>query len=128
MIMSFSFKSQTNLYTDSTKLYIPYYVVQKILLDLNDYDRLKELSILDKQEILELNNKIILLEKTNDIWIKKDSLNFITIKNNEEKFNIVDNEIKDLKKENKRLKTKNGLFNIISAIIIAPLTYLVLFK
>lgn len=126
--MSFSFKSQTNLYTDSTKLYIPYYVVQKILLDLNDYDRLKELSILDKQEILELNNKIILLEKTNDIWIKKDSLNFITIKNNEEKFNIVDNEIKDLKKENKRLKTKNGLFNIISAIIIAPLTYLVLFK
>lgn len=126
--MSFSFKSQTNLYTDSTKLYIPYYVVQKILLDLNDYDRLKELSILDKQEILELNNKIILLEKTNDIWIKKDSLNFITIKNNEEKFNIVDNEIKDLKKENKRLKTKNGLSNIISAIIIAPLTYLVLFK
>lgn len=126
--MSFSFKSQTKPYSDSTKLYIPYYVVQKILLDLNDYDRLKELSILDKQEILELNNKIILLEKTNDIWIKKDSLNFITIKNNEEKFNIVDNEIKDLKKENKRLKTKNGLFNIISAIIIAPLTYLVLFK
>ena len=33
-----------------------------------------------------------------------------------------------LKKENKRLKTKNSLFNIISGIIIAPLTYYAIFK
>ena len=42
---------------------IPYDVVQKMLLDLNDYDKLKELSKLDKKEISELNNKIIFLEK-----------------------------------------------------------------
>ena len=50
------------------------------------------------------------------------------LKSNEEKFNIVETENKDLRKENKRLKTKNGLFNIISAAIIAPLTYLLIIK
>ena len=41
---------------------------------------------------------------------------------------IYKSENEDLKKENKRLKTKNGLYNIISAIIIVPLTYLAITK
>ena len=91
-------------------------------------DKLKELSKLDKEEINELNNKINLLEKTNNVWSEKDSLSDRIIKSNEEKFNIIEIENKDLRKENKRLKTKNGLFNIISAAIIAPLTYLLIIK
>ena len=107
---------------------IPYDVVQKMLLDLNDYDKLKELSKLDKREISELNNKIIFLEKTTDTWQQKDSLSNEIIKSNEEKFKIVESENKDLRSENKRLKIKNGLFNIISGVIIAPLTYIAIFK
>lgn len=126
--LSFTIFSQTKKPIDTTQMCIPYDVVQKMLLDLNDYDRLKELSKLDKKEIFELNNKIFFLEKTNDTWQKKDSLSGEIIKSNEEKFKIVESENEDLKKENKRLKTKNGLYNIISAVIIAPLTYIVIFK
>jgi len=126
--LSFTIFSQTKKPIDTTQMCIPYDVVQKMLLDLNDYDKLKELSKLDKREISELNNKIIFLEKTTDTWQQKDSLSNEIIKSNEEKFKIVESENKDLRSENKRLKIKNGLFNIISGVIIAPLTYIAIFK
>ena len=65
---------------------IPYDVAQKMLLDLNDYDRLKELSKLDKEEIKQLNNKIGFLEKTINTWEQKDTLNKEIISNVEQKF------------------------------------------
>jgi hypothetical protein len=128
ILIGFVAETQVKKTTDTTQLCIPYNVAQKILLELNDYDKLKELSKLDKEEINELNDKINLLEKTNNVWSEKDSLSDRIIKGNEEKFNIVESENKDLRKENKRLKTKNGLFNIISAAIIVPLTYLLIIK
>lgn len=128
ILIGFIAETQVKKTTDTTQLCLPYNVAQKILLELNDYDKLKELSKLDKEEINELNNKINLLEKTNNAWSEKDSLSDRIIKSNEEKFNIVETENKDLRKEKKRLKTKNGLFNIISAAIIVPLTYLLIIK
>jgi len=128
ILIGFIAEAQVKKTTDTTQLCLPYNVAQKILLELNDYDKLKELSKLDKEEINGLNNKINLLEKTNNAWSEKDSLNDRIIKSNEEKFNIVETENKDLRKEKKRLKTKNGLFNIISAAIIVPLTYLLIIK
>jgi hypothetical protein len=128
ILIGFIAEAQVKKTTDTTQLCLPYNVAQKILLELNDYDKLKELSKLDKEEINELNNKINLLEKTNNAWSEKDSLSDRIIKSNEEKFNIVETENKDLRKEKKRLKTKNGLFNIISAAIIVPLTYLLIIK
>lgn len=113
---------------DTTQICIPYDVAQKMLLDLNEYDKLKELSKLDKKEIYELNNKITFLEKTNNTWQEKDSLSSKIISQTEEKVKIYKDENEDLKKENKRLKIKNGLYNIVSAVIIAPLTYLAIFK
>ena len=91
-------------------------------------NKLRELSKLDKKEITELNNKIVLLEKTNNTWVEKDSLNGQIILQTEEKVKIYQEENKNLNKENKRLKTKNTLFNIISAVIIAQLTYLLIIK
>ena len=128
ILIGFIAEAQVKKTTDTTQLCLPYNVAQKILLELNDYDKLKELSKLDKEEINGLNNKINLLEKTNNAWSEKDSLSDRIIKSNEEKFNIVETENKDLRKEKKRLKTKNGLFNIISAAIIVPLTYLLIIK
>ena len=121
-------QSQVKKPIDTTQICLPYDVAQKMLLDLNDYDKLRELSKLDKKEIIELNNKINLLEKTNNTWKDKDSLSSQIITKTEEKVEIYKSENEDLKKENKRLKTKNGLFNIISGIIIAPLTYYAVFK
>jgi hypothetical protein len=113
---------------DTSQMCIPYSVAQKMLLDLNDYDRLKEVSKLDKKEITELNNKIVLLNKVNQTWVEKDSLSREIISETEEKVKIYKEENEQLRDENKRLKTKNTLFNIISGAIVAPLTYMTLFK
>lgn len=113
---------------DTSEMSIPYGVAQKMLLDLNDYDRLKEMSKLDKKEIVELNNKIGLLEKVNQTWVEKDSLSREIISETEEKVKIYKEENERLADDNKRIKTKNTIFNIISGAIIAPLTYMTLFK
>ena len=128
VMVSFIGESQIKKTVDTSEICIPYDVAQKMLLDLNEYDKLKELSKLDKKEIYELNSKINFLEKTNDSWQVKDSLSGKIILQTEEKVKIYKEENEDLKKENKRLKIKNGLYNIVSAVIIAPLTYLVIFK
>ena len=123
--VSFSQQKPNN---EPTEMCIPYGVAQKMLLDLNEYDKLKELSKLDKKEIYELNNKIIFLEKSNNTWQEKDSLSHQIILQTEEKVKIYKDENENLNKEMKRLKTKNTLFNIISGVIIAPLTYIAVFK
>jgi hypothetical protein len=128
VFVSFISEAQVKKPVDTTQMCIPYDVAQKMLLELNDYDRLKELSKLDKKEIIELNNKIVLLEKTNNTWVEKDSLSNQIILQTEEKVKIYKEENENLNKEMKRLKTKNTLFNIISGAIIAPLTYLLIFK
>ena len=128
VFVSFISEAQIKKSVDTTQMSIPYNIVQKILVDLNDYDKLKELSMLDKKEITELNNKIVLLEKTNKTWVEKDSLSGQIILQTEEKVKIYKEENKRLNKEYKRLKTKNTLFNIISGVIIAPLTYLLIIK
>jgi hypothetical protein len=128
VFVSFISEAQIKKSVDTTQMSIPYNIVQKILVDLNDYDKLKELSRLDKKEITELNSKIVLLEKTNKTWVEKDSLSGQIILQTEEKVKIYKEENKRLNKEYKRLKTKNTLFNIISGVIIAPLTYLLIIK
>ena len=128
VFVSFISEAQIKKSVDTIQMSIPYNIVQKILVDLNDYDKLKELSRLDKKEITELNSKIVLLEKTNKTWVEKDSLSGQIILQTEEKVKIYKEENKRLNKEYKRLKTKNTLFNIISGVIIAPLTYLLIIK
>ena len=98
------------------------------ILDLNDYDRLKEVVVTYKNEIYELNNKVLFLQKENTAWSQNDKLNNDLIIEKNKTIEIYKSENQDLKKENKRLKTKNGLYMIISAIIITPLTYIAVTK
>ena len=134
LIMLFSFLMVTSLtmaqkgIEDTSEMCMPYSVAQKILLDLNDYDRVKQINALNEKEIKELNNQIIYQEKIIMTWEEKDSINGVIIAKTEEKVEIYKEENKTLAKENKRLKTKNTLFTIISGAIIAPLTYLSVFK
>lgn len=124
-----SFSQKTKETTlDTSKICLPYDVAQKILLDLNDYDRLKEVVVTYKNEIYELNNQVVYLKKENESWMKEDKLSQEIVEEKNKSIEIYKSENEDLKKENKRLKTKNGLFNIISGLIIAPLTYYVVFK
>ena len=113
---------------DTSEICIPYSVGQKILLDLNNYDKLKEVVVTYKSEIYELENKSLFLNKEIIAWKKEDELNQEIITEKNETIKIYKSENEDLKKENKRLKTRNGLFNIISGLIITPLTYYAIFK
>jgi hypothetical protein len=127
VVISFTTNAQkTNI--DTSEMCLPFSVTQKILLDLNDYDRLKEIDKLNQKEIKELNNKIILLDKTIKTYVEKDSLSGQIISKTEEKVEIYKSENQRLADDNRRLKTKNTLFNIISGAIIAPLTYLLIIK
>lgn len=119
--------SQTNK-TDTSEMCIPYSVAQKILIDLNNYDKLKALSKTYEEEIYQLTKKIEILNKENEAWAKEDMLNGKIIDEKNKSIEIYKEENKNLKKDNKRLKTKNVLYTIISAAIIAPLTYISIFK
>jgi hypothetical protein len=70
----------------------------------------------------------LFLKKENDGWLEDNKLNKEIILEKNKTIEIYKSENDDLKKENKRLKTKNGLYNIISALIIVPLTYIALTK
>ena len=113
---------------DTSEICIPYSVGQKILLDLNNYDKLKEVVVTYKSEIYELENKSLFLNKEIVAWKKEDELNQEIITEKNETIKIYKSENEDLKKENKRLKTRNGLFYIISGLIITPLSYYAIFK
>ena len=75
--MLFSFLMLTSLLMaqkgikDTSEMCIPYSVAQKILLDLNDYDRVKQINTLNEKEIKELNNKIIYQGKVIMTWEEK---------------------------------------------------------
>lgn len=127
MFLSVNLFSQ-KLIIDTNEICIPYSVAQKILVDLNDYDKLKEVIVTYKNEIYQLNNKVTYLNKENEAWKEDNRLNKEIISEKNKAIEIYKSENEDLRKENKRLKIKNGLFNIISGTIIVPLTYLALFK
>jgi len=114
--------------TEPTEMSIPYDVAQKMLLDLNDYDRLKELSKLDKEEIKQLNNKILFLEKTINTLEQKDTWNKEIISNVEQKFKIVNDQNDELRKEVKKLKAKNTITQIVSGALITTLTVFSIMK
>jgi hypothetical protein len=125
VFIGFSQKTKT---IDTSELCIPYGVAQKMLLDLNEYDKLKELSKLDKEEIKQLNNKIYFLDKTINTWKEKDSLSTQIVSKTEEKFKIISDQNDDLRKEIKKLKVKNTMTQIISGVLLTTLTIFSLTK
>ena len=120
--------SQKKPVIDTSEMCIPYGVAQKMLLDLNDYDRLKELSKLDKEEIKQLNNKIVYLEKSINTWEQKDSLSKEIVSKTEEKFKIISDQNEELRKEVKKLKAKNTIISIVSGAVLSTLTVFSIMK
>ena len=127
LIVNVSF-SQQKPKSEPTEMCIPYDVAQKMLLDLNEYDRLKELSKLDKEEIKQLNNKILYLEKSITTWEQKDSLSKEIVTKTEEKFKIISDQNDELRKEVKKLKVKNTFISIVSGAVLSTLTVFSILK
>jgi len=128
LTMSFMFFSQKKPKTDSTEICFPYQVGQKILLDLNECDKNKNILLIFEKEIKLLNEKI--KEKDGVIGDMNKTIQICDtiIKKNEEKFKIVDEENKNLRKDIGKLKLRNNISNIVSGVIIGGLTYIFIFK
>ena len=113
---------------DTTNICFPVKVGKQILLDLNDFDRLKKQSDLDKKEIKQLENKVVKEEGVIKFLEQKDSTNQVIIKDTEEKVILLEDDNKNLRKDIKKIKTKNTIIEIVSGAIVGALTYIIVFK
>jgi DNA repair exonuclease SbcCD nuclease subunit len=124
-ITTFSF-SQKNV--DTTTLYVPVNVGKSILLDLNEFDRLKKQEETYVKEIYQLESKIYKNERIISVLEEKNKKNEKIITLSESKFKLLDEDNKGLRTEIKRIKTKHIIVDIIGGSIIVGLTYTLVFK
>ena len=94
---------------DTTQICFPYSVGKQIALDLNKLDQLTEVLKLTETELKEDNY---------ELQIQKE----------QEKFGIVEEQNEGLRKDIKKIKTKNTVIEIVGGAIIGALTYILIFK
>ena len=127
LFIGFNSFAQKSKPQDTSEICIPYEVAQKMLLDLNDYDRLKEINKLNEKQIIQLNDKVFYMEKSISSWQKLDSTNKILVSNTEQKFKIMSDENERLRKEFKKHKVKSTFRQVVGGSIILTLTGLLIF-
>lgn len=123
---SFVFTQKTIV--DTSIICFPTEIGKEILKDLNELDRLKKTSILDKKEIEEFEKKVKDQDSIISKLEEKDRNNEILVKSTEEKYKLVEEDNKDLRKQIKNIKIKNNIIEIVSGVIFATITYIQLFK
>lgn len=128
ILTSFVSFSQKEKIIDTNTMCFPTDVGRKILLDLNELDRLKKEKILTEQEIKQLELKC---EEQDSIIVdleEKDKNNKVIIGAANEKFKLVEEDNKNLRGDIVKLKTKSTIIEIISGAILASITYIQIFK
>jgi len=120
--------SQGSKKIDSTEICFPYQVGQKILIELNEGDKNKELLKESNDEIKLLNSKIEFKDSVINSLKKQADIDSLVISGTKDKFNILEQDNNNLKKDIKILKIKNTFFNILSTAIIGGLTYVLITK
>lgn len=123
-----SILSQTTKKEDTTEICIPYKVGKQIMIDLNKLDSISAILKLNKDEVVELNKKIEVQQSIIITMEEKIKTSEIIIQKTNDKFQIVDNVNKDLTSDNRKLKRKNTIIQIISSSIIGGLTYGIIVK
>jgi|TARA_R110000868_G_C10930350_1_gene766321 alpha/beta superfamily hydrolase len=123
-----SILSQTTKKEDTTEICIPYKVGKQIMIDLNKLDSTSAILKLTKDEVVELNKKIEVQQSIIITMEEKIKTSEIIIQKTNDKFQIVDNINKDLTSDNRKLKRKNTIIQIISSAIIGGLTYGIIVK
>jgi hypothetical protein len=113
---------------DTTQMCFPYSVGKQIALDLNKLDQLTELVKLTEKELKETQNKVEVQSNIIETMELKEDNYELQIQKEEEKFKIVEDENNGLRKDIKKLKTKNTIIEIVGGAIVGALTYIVVFK
>jgi len=120
--------SQKTTTPDTSKICFPTEVGKQIMLDLNELDRLKENEKLTKKEISELGTKIVKKDSVISKLEQKDVNNQLIVKGVEEKYKLVEEDNKNLRKELKWIGVKNNIIEIVSGALMASIVYIELFK
>jgi hypothetical protein len=108
---------------DTTEICLPYSVGKQIMLDLNRLDSTTAILKLTETEVIELNKKIGAQQGIIGNLEDKVKMSDTIIQKTNEKFDIVDKINKNLVTDNKKLRRKNVIIEIVSGILIGVLTY-----
>jgi putative ubiquitin-RnfH superfamily antitoxin RatB of RatAB toxin-antitoxin module len=108
---------------DTTEICLPYSVGKQIMLDLNRLDSTTAILKLTETEVIELNKKIDAQQGIIGNLEDKVKMSDTIIQKTNEKFDIVDKINKNLVTDNKKLRRKNVIIEIVSGILIGALTY-----
>jgi hypothetical protein len=128
LLSSFNTFSQKTITPDTNKICFPTEVGKQIMLDLNELDRLKENEKLTEKEINELGTKIVKQDSVISKLEQKDVNNQLIVKSVEEKYKLVEEDNKNLRKELKWIGVKNNIIEIVSGALMASIVYIELFK
>lgn len=107
---------------------MPYPVAKKIALDLNRLDSITKVSKLTDIELDETKKKVVLKDSIITTFEQKETNYKLQIDKENEKFKIVDEQNKELRKDIKLLKVKNTVFEIVGGSIITILSGVLIFK
>lgn len=128
LVISFVGFSQTKITEDTNFVCLPKNIAKKVLSDLNELDRVKKQLFLFEKETYQLELKINKQDSTIMDLTKKDENNKIIISSVEEKYKLVEEDNKDLRKEIKRLNTRNTIVEIVSGAILTVITFIQIYK
>lgn len=117
-VMAFSQKGNV----DTTTICIPYKAAKQIALDLNRLDSLTEVHKLTITELFQTQKKVDVQGIIITTMEQKEKNYELQIEKEKEKFGIVETQNQDLRKEVKKLKTKNTFIQIIGGALLTTLT------
>ncbi len=127
LIVSFTSFSQKTV-KDTNEICMPYTVAKKIALDLNKLDSITKVSKFTEIELVETRKKVELKDSIIVTFEQKETNYKLQIEKENEKFKIVDDQNKELRKDIKKLKVKNTVFEIVGGSIITILSGILIFK
>jgi hypothetical protein len=107
---------------DTTTICVPYKAAKQMALDLNRLDSLTAVHKLTIIELTETQKKVDLQGNIITTMEQKEKNYELQIQKEKEKFGIVENQNEDLRKQVKKLKTKNAFIEIIGGALLTTLT------
>jgi hypothetical protein len=113
---------------DTTTICLPYKVAKQMALDLNRLDSLTAIHKLTVKELTETNKKVEVQGSIITTMEIKEKNYELQIEKEKEKFGIVEKQNEDLRKQVKKLKTKNAFIEIIGGALLTTLTVFSILK
>ena len=123
-VMAFSQKGNI----DTTTICIPYKAAKQMALDLNRLDSLTVMNKLTITELFQTQKKVDVQGIIITTMEQKEKNYELQIEKEKEKFGIVETQNEDLRKQVKKLKTKNTFIVIIGGALLTALTVLSVLK